>query len=652
MHCVKVRFDGYKRLSATSCNTDTHLLAFVGPNEAGKTSLLDALVWLTRPNASPLAPKDHARGRDLPDDHVVVSATYELDRDDKKLIDGLAVAEESTGFRLERRVDGGGGSDALPIPRRDPAPFQDLGRLIARAKKFLARQIEAAARAVDEEELADDEVSRLPRPAEWLDAVTEASGDPESEGWSEDVNEAAELLAVWLDAVAPTSRTGKSRDSRLASAIRHVRDIAHDKHPRVAAREVLLPRVPRFVQFTEEHRRLERVHVINDDEARDNLAPALANLLHIAGLDLELLWRHIEHEDGSSVESDIETANLKLRDFFEQAWNQSKVAVRLKLNANRLELWLIELDNAGKVTDIEERSDGLLMFVALAAFVASQRLAVPPILLVDEAETHLHFDAQADLVGVLLKQVDATQIFYSTHSPGCLPTDLGTGIRLVQRGKDDRGISRIHSDFWTNQAPGFAPLLYAMGASAAAFSACRLAVLAEGAADMVLLPTLIRKATGLDDLPYQIAPGLANAHAYGMNVEEVAAKVVYLTDGDDQGATYRSQLKEAEVPGNRIFALPNTMASEDLVSRSFFIRVVNTLLPEGVEITDADLPRGMPIAKALDDWTKTRGQSLGHVAIAYGIINNRKDITFAPRAEAALRRLHDRFMGAFNVPVS
>jgi predicted ATP-dependent endonuclease of OLD family len=144
----------------------------------------------------------------------------------------------------------------------------------------------------------------------------------------------------------------------------------------------------------------------------------MKNLVAIAELDVDRLWLHVERGVGSSIESTIAEANVKLRAFFSQAWNQSKVTVHFKMDSNRLELWLTELDDAGRVTDIEERSDGLLMFVSLAAFVASQQLTVPPILLIDEAEMHLHFDAQADLVGVLLKQVQATQVFYTTHRRG------------------------------------------------------------------------------------------------------------------------------------------------------------------------------------------------------------------------------------------
>jgi predicted ATP-dependent endonuclease of OLD family len=652
VHCVRIEFDGYKRLSTTRCNTDTRLLAFVGPNEAGKSSLLEALVWLTAPGDQPLLPRDQTRGRDLSETHDAVSAIYELGESDKASIAHIAVAKPITGYLAGRRVNGQRAGNAQPVPERDPAPFLDLRVRLERALKKLATQISSATDALVAENVPEGESSSLPDPASWFAAVLESIEDTDMAEWTNAQDAVAEALARWLEEIAPTSRSGRSRDQALADAIRAVEKIANSEHPADVARSVLSKRVPRFIKFVEDDRTLVRVHPINDDDARGRLSPALQNLLRIAALDVEKLWRHIERGVPSAVESDIAEANLRLRSFFEEAWNQTRVTARFKVDSNRLELWLEELDNASTVTDIEERSDGLLMFVALAAFVAAQRLSVPPVLLIDEAETHLHFDAQADLVGVLLKQVNATQVFYSTHSPGCLPSDLGTGVRLVRRNKKNPTVSIIDSNFWTNQAPGFAPLLYAMGASAAAFSRCRLAVLAEGAADMVLLPTLIRLANDLDDLDYQIAPGLASAHAFRMDVEDVAAKVVYLTDGDSEGAKYRKQLKDVQVPDERVFQLPPDMASEDLVARAHFIKVANTLLPEGVEVREKDLPPTRPIAKAFDDWAKTNGQSVGHVAVAYGLISKPKDIVLAANAATALRTLHNEFMSAFSATVN
>ncbi len=296
------------------------------------------------------------------------------------------------------------------------------------------------------------------------------------------------------------------------------------------------------------------------------------------------------------------------------------------------------------MTNIEERSDGLRTFIALSAFLAAKHLAVPPVLLIDEAETHLHYDAQADLVGVLLKNVEATQVFYTTHSPGCLPSDLGTGIRLLSKDEEQRDASNLKSDFWTNQEPGFTPLLYAMGASAAAFSVCRRAVLSEGAADMILLPTLIRLATGKSDLDYQIAPGLSNAHAYGMNVEEIAAKVVYLTDGDPGGDKHERALLEAGVDASRILRLPDGAATEDLVDRSQYIKVVNDMLGTAGSIAQSDLQDGQPIAKSLQDWSRRSGVKVpGHVAVAYGILKLGHDLRLTASAKRTLTRLDAQF---------
>lgn len=179
------------------------------------------------------------------------------------------------------------------------------------------------------------------------------------------------------------------------------------------------------------------------------------------------------------------------------------------------------------------------MFVALAAFVATRSTVTSPVLLIDEAETHLHYDAQADLVNMLLTQGEAAQVIYTTHSPGCLPPDLGTGIRVIAPAQSDPAISEVRNAFWVDHVAGFSPLLFAMGAGAAAFTTTRYAVIAEGASEMILLPSLIRAATGLDFLPYQVAPGLSEAPTSQYpKLDLQAARVAFAVDGDSGGSRF------------------------------------------------------------------------------------------------------------------
>lgn len=47
MKAYKLRFHGYKRLADTGCNVDGRMIAFLGPNEAGKSTVLNALDWFS-----------------------------------------------------------------------------------------------------------------------------------------------------------------------------------------------------------------------------------------------------------------------------------------------------------------------------------------------------------------------------------------------------------------------------------------------------------------------------------------------------------------------------------------------------------------------------------------------------------------------------
>lgn len=47
MRLSTIEFNDYKRLDRASCNVDGHTIAFIGPNESGKSSVLQGLAWLT-----------------------------------------------------------------------------------------------------------------------------------------------------------------------------------------------------------------------------------------------------------------------------------------------------------------------------------------------------------------------------------------------------------------------------------------------------------------------------------------------------------------------------------------------------------------------------------------------------------------------------
>ncbi|SDP03739.1 AAA ATPase domain-containing protein [Pedococcus dokdonensis] len=634
MRVSRVEFEGFRRLARTGTNVDGSLTAFVGFNEAGKTSLLKALAWFT--NGGELDPVDFNRSRPPSDEQTpVVKVFFELDESDLATLASIPMDNAPKTLVLHKKFDGNRIRSLRPSPTRPAKPFRDASDRLARAVERLARQFDEA---------ADDEGDD---PSQWAATVADALTRPDAE-WSTEDGDALVQLTDWLETIPPGRKT--PRDSKLAAVLEEVRGLVTEDHPTESVWMALARREPDFVLFQEADRLLETSYEIGPDH-RAAIHPAVLRLLTLAGIDPDEMWNYVQSSDSTRRETLLERGNDRLREIFDQAWNQSKVTVRFNVNGSRLEVLIKELSGDGDVTNISERSDGLKTFVALVAFLESGDYAVPPVLLIDEAETHLHYDAQADLVSVLLKSVDTTQVFYTTHSPGCLPSDLGTGIRVIAREAGHADASVIKNNFWEGEGPGFSPLLFAMGAGAAAFSVCRNAVLAEGAADMVLLPTLIRQATGESDLDYQVAPGLANAHGSGIRVEEVAARVVYLTDGDAGGTHHESALKEVGVDARRIFRLPNGHASEDLIHRDDYISVVNDFLEKMGHVKRfavADVPPETPISKAFADWAKrNKLQIPSKVEIAYALLA-RPGRRLAVDGRKALISLHKKFVAAFD----
>lgn len=250
-------------------------------------------------------------------------------------------------------------------------------------------------------------------------------------------------------------------------------------------------------------------------------------------------------------------------------------------------------------------------FAALLAF--SHGWSERPILLVDEIETHLHYDAQADLVDVLSKQRFTAKVIYTTHSFGCLPFDLGTGVRVVQ--PIDAATSRLENGFWKGGA-GFSPLLASMGAAALSFTPTRHALIAEGPADAILLPTLMRQ--GRDDvrLGFQVAPGLSSVAAAAVpDLEAEAGRVGFIVDGDQGGRDIVAKLVAAGIPESRVLILtdPDSGAAlevEDLVDAQIYVASVNDELrcwnDLTVECAAADIGDELR-TKAVETWCIGQG---------------------------------------------
>lgn len=641
MRLTRIEFEGFKRLADTGCNVDGKLIAFLGPNESGKSSILEGLSWLSESDER-LPEYMRTRNANIADTVEVVVARFALSQEEISLlvdIDSDVLPKE---FAITRNAAGTILTGAYPEAKRPARLFESARTALAESAKFV------------EDYLGDnDENIDLAKAIGQIQAIL---ADPDSFS-SSDRDTIDNFLTSFtklseVEELSTESDTKSASANRLAYHIRNIKEAVPQAlssltkpHPDTEVRKRLKAIAPDFILFSEQDRALNTNYELANDELRANPPRALSNLLKIAGITVDQIFQTISTGDTTKNKSMLKAANKRLAENLEQYWQQRKLSLTIDTDATTLQVLIDENDDSGTVTAIHERSDGLRIFVALLCFLAVQKTQRPTILLIDEAETHLHIDAQADLITMLTNQTIAQQVIYTTHSPACLPADLGSSVRLVEPVKDRPGISKLKNNFWQDSSYGFAPLLFAMGAGAAAFSVCRKAVLCEGPSEMILLPTLIRNANGVDHLDYQVAPGLSVVTKGELEAASIASQVVYLVDGDAGGASIKKLLTESGVDKRDILSLDSGFGLEDLIDETQYIRIVGELLDDsGYQgpKPEADSLRGdFPVAKNLQDWAKQVGARLpSKVAVASRLVATFKDEYLSTDARKVLRRLH------------
>jgi predicted ATPase len=448
----------------------------VGPNEAGKTALLEALQRINPPGGIRNfdALRDYPRsefsdvmaGKVRLEDTTTAEAHFTLQPEDKE-----AISEEfrECDYIYGRRVDNSSWHTFDGGP--PSAKFGDIKKDLAR----LCAHIDSRIRSRPEG------TSASALPSARLAALTEGCAD------SDDVkgNRAARLK-VWLEEIFPLILEGNETEEKRYDQL--IAAVGLDERRETALKTLHL-RLPVFIRFRDYFRVRPLIHLehlaqrmetnLLDGDYYDYGNQCLLRLLGFSARELSNLGKAAEPEPGNAEalrnyrdqldrrSYQLNAASVRLTEELRSVWKpdaKRAEAERLRIVADGQYLKVVVEDDLGVEIELDQRSEGFQWLVSffVVFFAEASEKHKNAILLLDEPGLSLHGLKQRDFRATISRLAESNQTLYTTHSPFLVGPDELDLVRVVEM--TDRAIGTKVRNYATAEDPvALLPLQEALG---------------------------------------------------------------------------------------------------------------------------------------------------------------------------------------------
>ena len=442
----------------------------VGPNEAGKTALLEALQKINPPwevrNFDAL--RDYPRsefndiisGKVRLEDTTIVEARFALEPEDKEVI---PPEFRDCDYVYGRRPDNSSWHALSGGAYR--TTYGDIKKDLAKLCAHIDSRVPSPSEGVLASMAPSAPLSALTR--DWADA-DEIKG-----------NRATELKAS-LEKIFPYIEEGNETEEKRYD---HLIAAVGADELRYSALQTLHQRLPLFVRFRDYFRVRPLIHLehlaqrveknLVDDEYYDYGNQCLLRLLGFSARELSNLGRAAEPEPGNSEalqkyrdqldrrSYQLNAASVRLTEELRHVWAE---ADRLRIVADGQYLKVVVEDDLGVEIELDQRSEGFQWLVSffVVFFAEAADRHKNAVLLLDEPGLSLHGLKQRDFRTTISRLAESNQTLYTTHSPFLVGPDELDLVRVVEM--TDRQIgTKVRTNVTAQDPAALLPLQEALG---------------------------------------------------------------------------------------------------------------------------------------------------------------------------------------------
>ena len=195
-------------------------------------------------------------------------------------------------------------------------------------------------------------------------------------------------------------------------------------------------------------------------------AETVKNLFYLAELDIDKLEEY--KNSPSKLIKFLNTASNRLTTRLNPAWKGDPIHVDLRYNpGNIMSVVISDIHRDGTVTNsglLNRRAEGFKWtFSFIVNFAAETQKAElkEAILLLDEPARNLHPTQQRGISDLLKNLAGSNQVLYATHSPFMI-FDYTPGNLLVVELDKKKHLSKIYYDYWNASNDTLTPILYGL----------------------------------------------------------------------------------------------------------------------------------------------------------------------------------------------